>query len=66
MTTITFQEDIKIDKFEFKGLADFRDYLKNCLFSVNLEKMDESEITSEIRKKMDETKKLSASYFTNI
>jgi hypothetical protein len=66
MTTITFEENIKINKYKFKNISDFREYLENNSYIIELKKMKNSEITPRIIKKMKETKKLSRLEFANI
>ena len=66
MTTITFEENTKINKRKFKNISDFKKYLENNSYIIELKKLRDSEITPRIIKKMKETKKLSRSEFTNI
>ncbi len=66
MTTITFEENIKINKFKFKNISDFKNYLEKNFYFTKLEKLDKSEITPEISKKAKETGNLKGSDFINL
>lgn len=66
MTTITFKQNIKIKKFEFEDVLDFKNYLENHFYLTSLNKLDDKMITSDIRKKITETKKLKSTDFVNI
>lgn len=66
MTTITFEENIKIGRSKFKNISDFKNYLEENFYFSKLEKLDDSEITSEMISKMKETKKLKSSDFVNL
>jgi hypothetical protein len=66
MTTITFKQDIEIKKFEFEDVLDFKNYLENHFYLTSLNKLDDKMITSDIRKKITETKKLKSTDFVNI
>ena len=58
MTTITFENDIKIKKSKFKDIDDFRNYIEDNFYVVELKKVSKSEIPPKIMGKMKETKKL--------
>lgn len=66
MTTITFEENIKIDKRKFKNISDFKKYLENNSYIIELKKLGKSDITPQILKKMKDAKRLSRAEFTNI
>lgn len=66
MTTITFEQKLNIDKFKFKNLLDFKKYIDENFFITELKELDESEITPEIRKELEEAKKMDISEFVNI
>lgn len=66
MTTITFEENIKINKYKFKNISDFKEYLENNSYIIELKKLRNSEITPRMIKKIKETKNLSMSEFANI
>ncbi|MEK7150246.1 MAG: hypothetical protein AAB736_01425 [Patescibacteria group bacterium] len=66
MTTITFENDIKIKKSKFKDIDDFRNYIEDNFYVVELKKVSKSEIPPKIMGKMKETKKLKKSRFINI
>ena len=66
MTTITFEENIKIKKSKFKNILDLKYYLEEHFYFTNLMELDESETTQKIKNRMEETKKMDASNFVNI
>ena len=69
MTTITIEENINIKKYKFKNILDLNNYLDNYLkknFCVTeLTELKDNKITIEMKKRMQETKKLDASNFMN-
>ena len=66
MTTITFENDIKINKNKFKDINDFRDYIEDNFYFTELKKVLKSKISPKIKAKMKETKKLGKTCFINI
>lgn len=58
MTTITFASDIKIKKSKFKDIDDFRKYIEESFCFTELKKVPKSEVSLDVIKKMNETKKL--------
>ena len=66
MTTITFENDIKINKNKFKDINDFRDYIEDNFYFTELKKVLKSKISPKIKAKMKETKKLEKTCFINI
>ena len=62
MTTITFENDIKISKSK----NDFRNYVEDNLYFTELEKVPKSKTPPKIKEKMKETKKLKKTCFINI
>ena len=65
MTTITFEQDIKIRKRKFKNIADFRKYVNKFQEVLQVRELDENEATPAMIRKMKETKKLSKNRFVN-
>jgi len=66
MTTITFENDIKINKSKFKDINDFRNYVEDNFYFTELKKIPKSKISQKIKEKMKETKKLKKPRFINI
>ena len=66
MTTITFENDIKINKSKFKDINDFRNYVEDNFYFTELKKVPKSKISQKIKEKMKETKKLKKPRFINI
>lgn len=66
MTTITFEENIKLTKRKFKTLSDFKVYLDKNSSIIELKKVDKNEIPSVMVKKIKNTKKMARSEFVNI
>ena len=66
MTTIVFKDDIHLAKNSFINLQDFTQYLEKNMYITELLPLPEDEITEDIRKKYEESKKLDDSYFVNI
>ena len=66
MTTITFENDIKINKSKFKDINDFRNYVEDNFYFTELKKVPKSKISQKIKGKMKETKKLKKTCFINI
>ncbi len=58
MTTITFQEDIKMDRLQFKNVQDFVVYLQKNYYPLGIFPLPEDEIIPEIKIELEETKKL--------
>ncbi len=69
MTTITIEENIDIKKYKFKNILDLNNYLDNYLkknfCATELMELKDNKITIEMKKKMQETKKLDTSNFVN-
>ena len=66
MTTITFKENVKIKKSQFKNILDLKDYLEKHFYFTKLMELDDKETTLEIKQKISETKKLNSSHFVDI
>ena len=66
MTTITFENDIKINKSKFKDINDFRNYVEDNFYFTELKKIPKSKISQKIKEEMKETKKLEKTCFINI
>ena len=66
MTTITFENDIKINKSKFKDINDFRNYVEDNFYFTELKKVPKSKISQKIKEEMKETKKLEKTCFINI
>ena len=66
MTTITFEENIKIKKRKFRDISDFRRYLEKNTYFTELKKLKKTEITPNMIKKMKETQRLGISKFVNL
>ncbi len=66
MTTITFEENIKLPKRKFKNLSDFKVYLKKNSYIIELKKLSKSEAPPSMMKKMRETQKMKSSDFVNV
>jgi hypothetical protein len=69
MTTITFEEDIKISKTNFKNLYDFNQYLDKNSFKFEIPEMsfiEYNKLNIEDKKLFDNINSLDRSNFTNI
>ncbi|MDQ1433132.1 MAG: hypothetical protein QG634_246 [Patescibacteria group bacterium] len=69
MTTITFEEDIKIAKTNFKNLYDFNQYLDKNSFKFEIPEMsfiEYNKLNIEDKKLFDNINSLDRSNFTNI
>lgn len=66
MTTITFEDNLNLDKQSFKNLWDFKLYLDENTTFTELNLLDKSEYTDEIFEKMKQTQKLPDSEFVNL
>ena len=66
MNTITFENDIKINKSKFKDINDFRNYVEDNFYFTELKKVPKSKISQKIKEEMKETKKLEKTCFINI
>lgn len=66
MTTITFKQDLKIKKFKFEDILDFKNYLENHFYTTTLNQLDKKLVTAGMRKKISETKKLKNNDFIDI
>ncbi len=66
MTTITFEENVKLPKRKFKNLSDFKVYLENNSYIIELKKLNKSETSPTMIKKMRETQNMKSSDFVNI
>lgn len=66
MVTITFEKNINIKRSKFKDILDFKDYLENNFYITRLMEIDDTEASPAMRRKMQETKRMDASCFTNL
>ena len=66
MTTITFEENIKIKKRKFRDISDFKSYLEKNTYFTEFKKFKKTEITQDMIKKMKETQKFDNSKFVNL
>jgi len=66
MTTITFREDVKIGKKEFKNIPEFVIYVSEHFSPTELKLLEDWEITPEMRKKAQESAKKTDKEFVNI
>lgn len=67
MTTITFEEDIKIDKSTWSiTILKFLDILKDNGFIPELKELNEKEVTPEILEAFENSKKKDISEFVNL
>jgi len=66
MTTVTFEENIKLPKRKFKNLSDFKMYLEKNSYIIKLKKLSKREASPATVKKMRKTRKMKPSDFVNI
>jgi hypothetical protein len=67
MTTISFEENPGLRKRKFKNISDFFFYLQeNDISPLEFKELEESEITPDLKKEMEATKKLPKARFINI
>ena len=69
MTIITIEKNINFRKYKFKDILDLKNYLENYLEKnfclTELAELEDAKITSGMKRKIQETKKLNASHFVN-
>ncbi len=67
MTTITFAEDIEIQKNKFQTLEEFIKFIvKKNLYPIEIKPLSNHEVTNDLIKEMEETKKLPSYRFVNL
>ena len=66
MTTILFEEDIRIKRNSFKNLSDFSEYIISNLKETKLYKLEEKDLNEDIIKWAKECRKMKSSEFVNI
>ncbi|GEM_PF-3836340 len=69
MTTLTLHQELNLRKTHFNDLKELRDYIAKELdadIALDFRQLKKSEITSALKSKMLETKKLPRSRFTQL
>lgn len=66
MTTILFEEDIRIKRNSFKNLSDFSEYIISNLKETKLYKLEDKDLTEDVIRWANQCRAMKSNEFVNI